>query len=159
MIKRADEVGFTLVEILIALLLAVLVGGGLFAVYQIGYNAFYRDSSRSEIQYMARKAMEDIIDQVMQAQPDSLVVTGVDGNKLEFTLTNGKRIEYTHGSNYWLYRKGPDAGSAQPIVEQIAVVKFSLFDQHILRVDVVAGDEANSFLLTQMIVPRSEKGG
>lgn len=155
MIKQANA-GFTLIEILVALFLAILVASSLVTVFQMSHHIFYRDFSRSELQYMARKAMEDIIDYVVQAQPDSLAVNGAEGSQLEFILSSGAKIQYSQGANYWLYRKGPDSGPPQPIVEQIAKVKFCLSGPHILTVDVVAGNEKNSFTLTQMIVPRAE---
>jgi prepilin-type N-terminal cleavage/methylation domain-containing protein len=76
--------GFTLVEVLVALVLAVLLGGVIFQVVQ-GESRFATvQSAREEVQQNSRGALEILASELRSAQPAGLV--SADTNSLSFLL-------------------------------------------------------------------------
>lgn len=149
----AAEKGFTLIEVLAALALFALVGSGLFAAYYMGNNAFKQESSQSDLQYNARKAMEDITYYAVQANPPLLTISGTNNNILSFEIDTQK-VAYELAGN-WLERKGPAPGSPQPVVEKIAEIEYTRLNDKTIIVRVKAADGSNSYELTHLVMPRA----
>jgi len=108
--------GTTLIELLVALSLVALVGSGLFTVYWAANNSYKNNSGKSDAQYMARKAMEDIVRDIKEAQN---AVAADGGNSL--VLTGSGNVTYsTSAGNTSLYR------NTQPVATNIAAATFSI---------------------------------
>ncbi len=82
--RLRGRAGFTLVEVLVALVLAVLLGGVIFQVVQ-GESRFVSvQSAREEVQQNSRGALEILASELRAAQPAGLV--SADTNSLTFLL-------------------------------------------------------------------------
>jgi prepilin-type N-terminal cleavage/methylation domain-containing protein len=100
--------GFTLVEVLVALVLAVMLGGVIFQVVQ-GESRFATvQSAREEVQQNSRGALEILASELRAAQPDGLV--SADTDSISFLLPRVWGISCGDGDGATLSVIFPDAG-------------------------------------------------
>ncbi|MEA1962036.1 MAG: prepilin-type N-terminal cleavage/methylation domain-containing protein [Bacillota bacterium] len=148
MIKRLMQNGFTLIELLIALALVSVVGSGFFSVYYVGNNSFEGSVSNTNLQDTARKAMQCIVDDVMQAGIDDSITDDDD------TLTIGD-IQYTKNNNQ-LER------SSSAVADNISYFNPDVIEYQdepdvvkLVKVALRVSDGSNSYDLVREIRPRA----
>jgi len=108
--RLRDRGGFTLVEVLVALVLAVLLGGVIFQVVQ-GESRFATvQSAREEVQQNSRGALEILASELRAAQGAGLV--SADTNSISFLLPRVWGISCGGGTNTALPVIFPAAGGS-----------------------------------------------
>lgn len=111
------ERGIMLIELLLALALALLIIGILQQVTGLVFNGYKNSNNRAELQYSSRMAL-DCIQQDIRTSRDFQV--SADGNKLTITGPGGENI-YIYANNGNLYRVYK---STVPVAENFSAVEF-----------------------------------
>ncbi|HSU13195.1 type II secretion system protein [Longimicrobium sp.] len=110
--RRLGREGFTLVEVLVAMVLAVLLGGVIFEVVR-GEGRFAAvQSARQEVQQNARGALEILSSELRAAQASGLVRADADG--ISFLVPRAWGVSCGGGSaaqRFAVFPDVPDAGA------------------------------------------------
>ncbi len=151
--KNPRNYGFTLVEVLIALALVSLIGSGLFSVYWLGNKSYNQDSTDSDLQYMARNAMQRISSDIVQAdtKQEDAIKKNLDGS-LTIKKESGPVTYNQSSSNNWLYRS--ESGSTQAVAEMITNFEPIALGSNLWEITITAAQGSASYTLTSRISPR-----
>lgn len=113
---RNNSKGFTLVELLVSLGIFGLVLSAIFSFLLFNYKIFYKADEQIEVQYQAQIAMNELIDNIIDAEGIAQDENGYgiiepiinndlynDVNRIVFKINDNKYIEFNFNDNK-LYR-------------------------------------------------------
>ena len=103
-VRRAP--GFTLVEVLVAVVVGLLVLVGVHSIFVGGLKTQTTTSLQMEVNRKAQLAMDDLTDRlrggsaVVEAYSDKIVFTDQDGNNVRYWLNSGKLYRVLNAASY-----------------------------------------------------------
>jgi len=133
--------GFTLIEILIAVLLLTFVIGSVMAVFSMGRNVYSSSEAMMEMQEMARRSIGGMITELRQSRLADISIS--NGDTISFSipisvnpLSRSSTIKYFVNANNQLVREHP-LGTEKIIANNVDSLNFTL-NGNILEVKVQA---------------------
>lgn len=147
--RKNGEQGFTLIELLLSLALASLVITGLMTVFWTSSRAYEGGSASADIQYMARRAVNDIGQDIKEGY--NITINPAAANLL-INKANDSDVEYYVNKGN-LYRK--HNCSSVPIAECIEQIKFNQANNGLVEVMVEAQSNDIKYVLSTAVVPRT----
>lgn len=149
--------GFTLVEILVSVAIALFVVLGVYAVLNVGNTSWFTDMGMLDLQQEARLAMDGMIREVRQSSSGDVSITN-GGEKVEFYIPDvSSGISYFIQNNE-LVREHP-AGTEKVLAGDLTSLNFSLASDTVtilLTVGKTAQNRNLSFSLAQKVRLRNE---
>ncbi|WP_162458752.1 prepilin-type N-terminal cleavage/methylation domain-containing protein [Desulfosarcina ovata] len=166
--------GFTLIELMVALVISSIVMAGIFSTYQTQLRSHLTQQSVVDMHQNARAAMYVMKAEIQMAgydptsRADSTVLVATD-TSFQFEIDANGNGDCNDGNEVIRYAlNGSDlgratgtAGTLQPMAENIDAVDFVYFDSDMNRVDPAAGtltekDLASIRLVQVSIVARAD---
>lgn len=122
-----EQDGFTLLEMLIATLLAGLLLTGLLQVWQVGTRNWLRVEKQVDTAEGIQMALDRMVYEIREAREiNAPAPGGGDASQLQFTsCRTGSKVTY-YASTGWLYRKA-GCCSATPIAEKVKELRISSY--------------------------------
>lgn len=149
--------GFTLVEILVSVAIALFVVLGVYAVLNVGNTSWFTDMGMLDLQQEARLAMDGMIREIRQSSFDDVFINNA-GGKVEFYIPDvSNSISYFIQNNE-LVREHP-AGKEKVLAGDLTSLNFSLAADTVtilLAVGKTAQNRNLSFSLAQKVRLRNE---
>ena len=133
MVKKQSQQGFSLIELLVAMGLMVLLLAAISGVLSVSVNSWLQGSSKTEVQQVARQAMDTMAREIQFASS----ITRNSETSITFTTVQAgsvRTINYyldTSASPQVIYRN--DGSGARPLTGgsnipvSISVLRFTLF--------------------------------
>ncbi len=167
-----SEKGFTMLEMILALVLIALLMSGLMAVYWVAGNAFYQETSISEMQYTVREVRQMILKDIHSSE--SAEVMSWDGSKLNsgeagrrlrliIPVMKEEGVEYIaicyyiensklYRERFMLYDK-QNSGDDQlldkiPVADHMISLSFSNSRVGVIEYELISGDDRNTFRIS-----------
>jgi len=150
---RRKSDGFTFVEVIVAMTILALVFTGASAVYLSGYQNFFRETDRVEVQENLRFALGKMSRSLRQASGSSVTVYRIrgDGQREPSPNNTGPWIEFSTSQGPGGYRFDPrdkeieeklpgGTGDWQPLASYISLLYFE-YDPAGRKISVVAQGE------------------
>ncbi len=145
-ISAIETQGFTLVELLVAMVLAGVVTAGIYSLYRSQQRSFAAQDELSQLQAKMRTALYFLERDISTAGCDPTGSAGAgilfaDANVIRITEdrnANGDATEYNEDITYSLYtssgiaklgRKTPASASNQPLAEYVDALDFVYLDK------------------------------
>ena len=134
-VKKLAQQGFSLAELLVAVGLLVLLLTGIFSVLSVSVNSWLQGSSKTEVQQVARQAMDTMAREIQYATS----ITRNSATNITFTTVQAgtvRTINYyldTTASPQIIYRDGNDGNGARPLTGgsnipiSIAALTFTVY--------------------------------
>lgn len=143
--------GFTLIEVLLTLAIGSIVIIGFFSVFWATSNAYEWGVTSLDIQYMARRATNDIEKDIKEAtsinidqESNRLVLNGERENEIIYYVRDGNLIK-THKK------------ASLPIAENVKVIKFTQSTNGLVEVMVEAESQGRKYTLHTSVYPRTSR--
>ncbi len=145
--KTRQYEGFTLVELLMAMLIAGIVLTGVYSVYSVQQKSYYSQQDLIQLQGKLRTAIHFMEREISMAGCDPtgnsgagiVVATGAMIRVQEDVDGDGDASEYSEDITYGIYtssdgtkklgRKSPVTANYQPVVQHVDVVDFVYLDE------------------------------
>ncbi len=142
--------GFTLIEVLLALLIGCLVISGLLATYWSSSRAYDWGLVSSDNQYMARRAISDITKDIKESSQleinsnaNILILNKDETNEIRYYIQTGNLIRYHDNSHI-------------PIAENVKELKLCQDDvSGLVEVEVEIVSRNKDYRLTTQIFPHN----
>lgn len=145
--NKKETAGFTLVELLLAMVLAAVVTAGIYSLYRFQQKSYAAQEQLSQLQTKMRTALYFLERDISMAGCDPtggsnagiITATSSSIRITEDRNANGDPTEYNEDITYSLYtasgirklgRKTPATASNQPIAEYIDALDFVYLDKH-----------------------------
>lgn len=137
--------GFTLVEVLVAVMLLVLIAGTMLGLYATALYAWQAQTQTHDTREHLRVGMDRLTRELRQATQ----LTKATDSLIEFKSSDGRTIEYKHEPlKAQLNRRVVGSGTSLPVCSFVAGVSFVYVPE-----DVPAGQ------ITQVMVTLTGKNG
>lgn len=118
--------GYTLIEMLVAVLLLSIILIGVYGVMTTGNNIFTRNIAMLDMEQQTRNAIDRIVREVRQASSQTITTNfnGTTNDRIMFTIPTAVGIQYyLSGTN--LVREFP-SGTIKIVASNINFLKFTL---------------------------------
>ena len=135
--------GSTLIELLIAFALLSVVMVCLLTVYFTANNAWQAQVAATDSQYMARSAMQWVINDIRPAKTAAL-----ENNNLIIIKSDGQKVVYKVDTKKQLQRNN------SPIAENITSADYRIHSD-LIEVTITATVNDRTYILTSAATPRS----
>ncbi len=146
-----EEAGFTLIEVLLALAIGSLVISGFLSVFWAASNAYEKGVTASDIQYMARRGINDIEKDIKEAAG---VAISNEGTELVLNKDTENEIIY-RANNKNLYRVAK--GTSVPIAENVRKIQFKEVDNGLVEVQLEVESRRQEYVLSTSVFPRTAR--
>jgi prepilin-type N-terminal cleavage/methylation domain-containing protein len=130
--------GFTLVEILVVIIIAVFVSAGIIAIFYVANTNWYLDTGLLDLQQQARLAMDGMTKEIRQSRIANLTVSagGIDVNfTIPMNLSNPGNTTYSSVIHY--YKNNTQiireySGSTKILANNINNLSFNVTDETVV---------------------------
>lgn len=133
--------GFTMIEVLLALVIGLFVMAGFIGLYYTASGAFESGVSSAEAQYSARRVANDIVKDIKQSSS----VKVMNNNELVLNEGTNEQVIYrlSNGNLFRVYK-----GGTVPIAEKVRSINYSLPATGMGLVEITIEAEQNNQLYT-----------
>jgi prepilin-type N-terminal cleavage/methylation domain-containing protein len=122
--ERARKSGFTLVEVVVAVLIFSLVLGATLALYQQGVRSWHREAARVDVQENLRLGL----DRMSRELKAAVRLDEASNNAVGFETTDGRLVRYYHMADKEQLMRVVDGGH-NPVASYVAALSLTYYDR------------------------------
>ncbi|MGQ9755742.1 MAG: PilW family protein [Desulfotomaculales bacterium] len=119
---RVGERGFTLVEVVVALLIFSLVVGAALAVYQQAMLSWHREEARVDVQENLRIGLDRMSRELRAA----VALYEANNNSVRFKSADGKTVQYYHRADLEQLMREVDGGH-NPVASYVTALRLAYY--------------------------------
>lgn len=120
---RVGERGFTLVEVVVALLIFSLVVGAALAVYQQAMLSWHREEARVDVQENLRIGL----DRMSRELRTAVELYEANNDSIRFKSADGKTVRYYHRNDVGQLMREVDGGH-NPVASYVTALNLTYYD-------------------------------
>lgn len=150
---RAGDGGFTLVEVVVAVLIFSLALGAALALYQQGVLSWHREAARVDVQENLRLGL----DRMSRELKAAVRLDEAQSAAVGFEAADGRRVRYYHMADKKQLMREVDGGH-NPVASYVTALLLTYYDQAGQELDPPVAEEKLSSIRLVRITLTGQKG-